>query len=650
MNNQFYNLSQPSKNTLDKDRKNRLAAENFLQERNARIAAREQEKILNEKASLMTGAYYANASAMVHSKRRTQALTEEIKYANTAPTIAMTELVAELVESSLLFDVKEYEKYYPNYREDIRETVANLLENANTNFSEMDERTQTLLQYVENILPAAKEGKYLSEGDISRLVKQDKPAEVEAAINSLTGDVANRVTTLVEKEQKRVDEINKELDRAGVQDKIEEVEDQEVPVDDEPDAESEAMNPEQNMEISPEAQKVLDQIQSGELTPEKFEKMIKSGKITPDIAQEVDAVLNQTNPEGEGDMNDIPDPNAPSPSGVMPQQGSGKSIHIAPDGTMGITMPNGQLALNQDGSMDIQLMESLIDDAVISNYLNEDGVEDAYRDATKESAKGIMRGFKWLKASQILSWVLAPMTFGVSIPVAIGSGVVKNNVFEKRLNDRERDLIEYTKNKPDVKELIEKIRNCHTADEAKSYVSQLRNLLKSYYPEMEKAKKENKIVKETPRSGLLESLAVNEAMNMIKEGKEYNSEACISNALLFVTITEAMSELGLLDVTDRTYTEIIRNAGGNIINEATKKVKENVKRLNSIDVERRKVTGVYTKPDDMSQSDYNRALAHIKGKKAAMQIAKEQEEDTNLTIKLGKLDRKFADMFEKDDK
>lgn len=66
------------------------------------------------------------------------------------------------------------------------------------------------------------------------------------------------------------------------------------------------------------------------------------------------------------------------------------------------------------------------------------------------------------------------------------------------------------------------------------------------------------LIRETPRSGLLETLAVNEAQNMLNEGKEYNSDLCIANALTYITITEAMSEMGLLKVTENEYSKIIK--------------------------------------------------------------------------------------------
>ena len=75
---------------------------------------------------------------------------------------------------------------------------------------------------------------------------------------------------------------------------------------------------------------------------------------------------------------------------------------------------------------------------------------------------------------------------------------------------------------------------------------------------------ESTFVRETPRCGLIESLAVNEASAMLKEGKEYDGDLCLSKAILYVTITEAMDQMGLMNVDDKKYSQIISAAGGKL--------------------------------------------------------------------------------------
>lgn len=64
-------------------------------------------------------------------------------------------------------------------------------------------------------------------------------------------------------------------------------------------------------------------------------------------------------------------------------------------------------------------------------------------------------------------------------------------------------------------------------------------------------------VRETPKKGLIESLALNEAMEMIQEGKEYNGDLALANALMVVTILETFNITGLLTVTNDDYARII---------------------------------------------------------------------------------------------
>jgi len=63
--------------------------------------------------------------------------------------------------------------------------------------------------------------------------------------------------------------------------------------------------------------------------------------------------------------------------------------------------------------------------------------------------------------------------------------------------------------------------------------------------------------KETPKKGILESLAFNEAIEMIQEGKEYNGELALANAVLYLTILETFNVTGLLTIGSKDYAKII---------------------------------------------------------------------------------------------
>lgn len=64
--------------------------------------------------------------------------------------------------------------------------------------------------------------------------------------------------------------------------------------------------------------------------------------------------------------------------------------------------------------------------------------------------------------------------------------------------------------------------------------------------------------RETPRKGIIETLALNEGLEMVKEGKEYNGDLAIANAIMYVTILETMNATGLMDLKTLDYQKLIR--------------------------------------------------------------------------------------------
>jgi hypothetical protein len=64
--------------------------------------------------------------------------------------------------------------------------------------------------------------------------------------------------------------------------------------------------------------------------------------------------------------------------------------------------------------------------------------------------------------------------------------------------------------------------------------------------------------REHPKSGVLESLALNEAVDMIKEGKPYNGNLAIANALMYVTVLETFSAAGLIKLDENELKRIAR--------------------------------------------------------------------------------------------
>jgi gas vesicle protein len=68
---------------------------------------------------------------------------------------------------------------------------------------------------------------------------------------------------------------------------------------------------------------------------------------------------------------------------------------------------------------------------------------------------------------------------------------------------------------------------------------------------------ENKFYREVPRKGILEGFALNEAIDMVKDGKPYNGELALANALTYITVIEAFNATSLLSITEQDYKRIL---------------------------------------------------------------------------------------------
>lgn len=73
---------------------------------------------------------------------------------------------------------------------------------------------------------------------------------------------------------------------------------------------------------------------------------------------------------------------------------------------------------------------------------------------------------------------------------------------------------------------------------------------------------ENAIVREIPRNGILETLATREAVKQIREGKEYNPDLAIANAITYVTVLESLNATGLVTIDKQDYRKMVSLAGG----------------------------------------------------------------------------------------
>lgn len=513
----MFDMTKPNKAVLDKNVRLEKQADKYLTEMlsKQREEKEAKEKALNEAA--LSSARFGYAATMERSRNRVKSLQEELKYTNTASTVAMTEMISRVVEKSLLLDEEEFAKLNPTYKKDIRETVRGLLESGAFHESSNPDAL-TIVNYVASTLPNVQDGKYLTEDDITGMFAQKSPVEVEKAINDLSGNVSNRVAILVEKEQKKAKDVQKDFD-----------------------------------DIAPE-------------------QAASAGEVPAEEVPQEEAPTEEV-PQGEGGAEE--DPNVLPETGEEQGAPAGKSIHIAPDGSTSMSMPNGVLAINNDGSIDIQLTESEFNQLFYSDSaedLNEDlrkKLEKKYSvDAIADEAAG-KKGYT------------GPILLGI---FGSGLGGIIWGILRHERNDKLDDRSEMIKQKiqanPRAMAVVRKIANeinnpAKKPDKAllKQYKAELKTIM------AENVMSENVLVRETPRSGLLESLAVNEAMTQISEGKPYNSDACIANAIMYMTITEAMGELGFMTVDEDLYSSIITNAGG-CVNEAkgTKIIKNTAKK------------------------------------------------------------------------
>jgi len=413
------NYSNYSKNTLEKEKQLHKAAGDYIAsyEKNLKesLEAKEAEK-MNQ---ALSSARFGYASTYTRSKNRVNSLMEEIRYQNTSTTVAMTEMVTQIVCEALLLDESEFAKLNPNYKSEIKETVRGFLENANINENISNSETIKIMEYVAKKLPSTKEGKYLTEDNIEQLMRMETPAEVEASIKHLSGNIASRVASLVEKEQEKIEKIQKDLDKVAPNSKAD------------PDKEAQ---------------------DAGEQKPDEDEAEETKDDTTKDDA-----------------------------------------------------------AKAEDTAVEDKDIEAAVDEAPAEDVAVDTAAEDGDLGKTEKAIE------------------IKP------------DGTLKIRVID-----------------------------------------------------------ENVLVRETPRNGLIESLAVNEAQNMIAEGKEYNPDLAIANAIMYVTITEAMDELGLVNVNEDTYSQIITSAGGCLNLNDNKTFNKN-----KMISESQKVTREWTKKDGTEQKkDY----------------------------------------------
>ena len=186
----------------------------------------EANTIGKEKANydaLMESAFRSNGAAIKHQKEAIAEHARRVSYKDHFLTEALTVLVSDLVEESLLLNTEEYAKMNPNYKDEIIKTVKTCLENADINTDITNENTVAILEAVNANMPQATQ--YLTEEDEQAFVREVVMSDnkVKSALENLSRDVKARVANIVSndqemlaKEQKAIDAINnRELKVAG---------------------------------------------------------------------------------------------------------------------------------------------------------------------------------------------------------------------------------------------------------------------------------------------------------------------------------------------------------------------------------------------------------------------------------------------------
>ena len=479
--------------------------------------------------------------------------------------IGLTEALTLVVKKSLLLDESYLKEKAPTYESDIKETIRNFLEQGNVNRTFTDKDTRALCEAVARVIPVYQEGIMVEAAQIEYNLADtiNNSKELNNALNSLSGDVAMRVATMVEENQNRSTEMYSEVANIkNVNEAYKKKAQQEL---------DQVVETDENGNGT-DADEVITAIQAGEVKPEDLPALLQSGDINPETYDQVVQALGlgeeQQGAEempAEGEEVPMEDPDA-MPQEEMPAEGdaaqvqgmpAGKQIHIDPDGTTSIVMQNGQLSLNRDGSVDIQLAEAmntinskdfhnLTEDekricsaAYVSLYaplLEAAGtLEDAEDRINNEpvNEKDAMCG--WLFADKAGSVLLFNLKQKVNdnYDPEFTKKVCENKAAKALMDDIKEELEKET---PDVK----KIEKLH-----KDFVDKCSEIETA---EEKPAKKNDDVI---------ETLAMNEGYKQLKEGKEFDADAAVANAIVYVTVLETLDRTGIVTIGKEGYNNIL---------------------------------------------------------------------------------------------
>jgi hypothetical protein len=203
----YADLGQVSKKTVERNKRLEQQGEGFLQEYYAKLNKEQQLAEQAKQEEILSNARFSQASPYIKNKERAKLMEQTVQYADRATTAVMTDVLSTIVENSLLLDAEDYAKLNPEYKSEIKDTIKSLLENGNIELDVEDKRVLAIMEHVAKNLPQVNTGIYLKEEEIIDMVKKSTPAQINSAIESLSGDVKERVANIVVKEQDQAAEI-----------------------------------------------------------------------------------------------------------------------------------------------------------------------------------------------------------------------------------------------------------------------------------------------------------------------------------------------------------------------------------------------------------------------------------------------------------
>ncbi len=520
-----YNFLKPSKRLLETSKRIDKQTNDYLDNYYKSLKEEEEVAARTRYESAMSAARFSNASSYARSKQRVQNMTESLNYANKTTTIGMTEMISQVVEESLLFDTAEFAQMSPNYKQEIRETVKGLLESGNIIQDINNRNTLLIMEHIARCIPEMKVGMYLSEDEISAYMSREPAISVEAAISKLSGNVKSRVANLVEKEQTRLKKVKEEM-----------------PAPKEEDVHAANLN-------DVPAEEVMDQDQDG---------MVDQAEMPEDMPPEQEGVIPEEGVpmEGEEEM-PVEGEEIPAEEGVPMEGEAGptptKQISITPDGTVNVNIFEGSFMRELD-----EEIECIIDGGLLMEKFND----------TKFIDKTIVKDVTYsARRKGNIIGLLFNGIIGALIGRLIGRSLGKHHHKEKiealeKLVRRDSEAMRIIGEIKDAYDTGDSGRARELKKEFTIRVRDIKKNLKYDISESVSNKPQRIFFRDVPRSGLIESLAVNEAHNMIVEHGIYDRDLAFANALMYVTIMESFGEMGLLNVDDKAYATIVHQAGG----------------------------------------------------------------------------------------